>query len=169
MARSSIYCGKGKVSAEQVSSVWFEVSVNRRVWGISAHSTPHASFLLFVEDKVEVNALPSALVPLVVVVIVLPPFDTTVRPVALYDPTSFLALVREGVGIHLLNRNRVIRCIARDLDILAVVFRSVAGVDRCPSACSPVVLTFTPPSDASRVIVRLLTGIGAGVTSISQR
>src|SRR6202022_863476 len=32
-----------------------------------------------------------------------------------------------------------------------------------PSDCSPVVLTFTPPSAASRALVRLLTGLGGGL------
>src|SRR5437764_4670204 len=32
-----------------------------------------------------------------------------------------------------------------------------------PSACSPVTDCFTPPSEASRVTVRLFTGMGAGL------
>ena len=39
--------------------------------------------------KVDVNSLPWPLVPLVVAVIVFPPFETTVRPVALYGPPVF--------------------------------------------------------------------------------
>jgi hypothetical protein len=37
-------------------------------------------------------ALPSALVPLMVLVIVLPSFETTLRPVTLYFPSFFFAL-----------------------------------------------------------------------------
>lgn len=43
---------------------------------------PHGFTYCLSKTKVEVNALPSALVPLVVVVMLLPPFEITVRPVA---------------------------------------------------------------------------------------
>ena len=46
--------------------------------------------------KSDVNALPSALVPLVVMVMVFPAWDITVRPVALYEPPVF---VRSSVNV----------------------------------------------------------------------
>ena len=109
------------------------------------------------------NSLPSALVPLVVVVIVLPPFETTVRPVTLYDPPVFL---RSSVRVLAFT---CLIAIVSYVKLLPVTLTSVPSYFAVyvaligPFVRSPVVVTFTPPSDASLVMVRLFTGIGAGV------
>jgi hypothetical protein len=55
---------------------------NRIVWASRRNGTPRRDRYCFRKTKVEVNSLPSPFVPLVLVVIVLPSFETTMRLVA---------------------------------------------------------------------------------------
>ena len=55
---------------------------NRIVWASRRNGTPRRDRYCFTKTKVEVNSLPSPFVPLVLVVIVLPSFETTMRLVA---------------------------------------------------------------------------------------
>src|ERR1035437_10003015 len=55
---------------------------NRIVWSSRRNGTPRRDRYCFTKTKVEVNSLPSPFVPLVLVVIVLPSFETTMRLVA---------------------------------------------------------------------------------------
>src|SRR5206468_2538663 len=62
---------------------------------ITAGALAVGSFYCLSKTNVEVKALPSPLVPLVVTVIVFPSFETAIRLVALYGPPVFF---RESVN-----------------------------------------------------------------------
>src|SRR4051812_18028985 len=97
--------------------------------GHLGHSTPNGPLLLFVEDENLSELL----------AISIGSFGSDRHRLAavrdhratdgLVRATIFLAFVGQGVSIYLLDSNRVILRIAGDLDVLAVVFCNVAGID----------------------------------------
>ena len=82
----------------------------------------------------------------------------TVRPFEWYFPPVFLVSPCERVRIYLFDGDGVPRCSGDGIFFARRIWRVLLmGV---PSTFSPVLVTLTPPSDASRTVVRLLTVLG---------
>src|SRR5437867_2355845 len=105
--------------------------------------------------------LPSSFVLLVVVVMVLPSLEKTVRPVTWYFPPVFLLLNVKVLAFicftEIISQGAPVT--AYSLPSYLTELPPLMGV---PSCRSPVTVVLTPPSDASYTNVRLLIGFLIG-------